>query len=177
MKELWGKFSQREKKLLIAFALIFAIYFIYTAIISTALQNLEQANLALEEMERKEQNLQIELGKIQRLQISYGDYQIEELFARLPKESNISQTILWIEKIFSHPGLSEPNIHFNLVSGSPSYLQVGLNFTGDYTSIHRLLEEIEGNEQITRIESINLNGSREMMSASLTITLYAQRYY
>jgi Tfp pilus assembly protein PilO len=173
---MFSKLSAREKNLLIFLGFLLLIYFLYITLFEGNLAKLEEKQMYLESLERKEEDLSLKIFQYNVLKQNYGNYDLGELLVKYPEEGQIPEIILWLEELFVDRELSKPNISFNKVDGNERYLQISLNFSGPYNNIYNLIEKIENHERLTTIERLNLSGSQNSLSASITFNIYGQSF-
>lgn len=175
MSSFWNNLSDREKKLLIFLSLVISVYLIYDLVVVKSMDRLEEVNAELAEVEEKEHSLEIELARLKILEEEYKDYSLSQVQARLPENVDIPETILWLERMFSDSSLSQPDIQFSQPEERASnYIELNLSFSGSYDNIHNLVGKIENNERVVSLESLNISGVGENISATMSLNVFAQ---
>ncbi|QNO16110.1 hypothetical protein HYG86_15710 [Alkalicella caledoniensis] len=177
MLEMFKKLSSRERNMLIILCSLIFLYVIYITLFETSMTTLKDANKQLESLQSREDELNLQLATYNGLKNRYGSYDINELQKILPAEGKVPEIILWIESLFADTGLSRPNISLNLVESQEKHMQLTLTFSGPYNSIYSLINNIENNTRLTKIERVNLNGNQGSLNANLVVNVYGQSFH
>lgn len=176
MQEFLNRLSSREKRMITILLVFLLMYSAYKLIIDKSLVKLEDVNSQLESLIEREDELSREIVSYNTLRINYQTYDLNNLEITLPIEGEVHEIVLWIEELFSDTTLTRPRLSFKLMDEQEKYVEVSLEFSGPYESVYSLMDQIENNTRLTKIQSSNLNGNQGQLNANLTMRVYGQAF-
>lgn len=177
MKEYFKKLSPREKKMLSMLAFILLLYGLYALVFEGNIQALSDKRDQLTALEQREEQMSMELFSYNLLKERYSAFDLDKLEEQLPSQGKFHEIILWLDGLFDNSAISTPTMGFSVAAEEEvKYMQITLTFSGSYTDIYSLVEEIEGNTRVTTVERMNLSGTQDSLTANLVIHVYGQNF-
>lgn len=176
MFEIFKKLTNREKRLLIIAVILMVMYGTYALAFEPSRAKLDETKEQLNRLEQQEAQLNREIANYNQLKDSYQNYNLDELLTQLPKQGKVPEIILWLQQLFLDPQITHSGIGFSRGEDIEQYLQINLSVSGPYSNVQGIINRIEGNERLTTIETVNLSGGANSVSANLSIRIYGQDF-
>lgn len=144
-------------------------------------RNIEEARIAADDMERREQELELELRRLESLKAQAPELQakLQKLDAAIPtNDPQLAQFILLVEEAANTSGIDWLSISPSVpapAEADPNTLvvSIGMNVTGGYFQVQDFLVRLENLSRAVKISSISL-GPEELpaLSASMQMTMF-----
>ena len=171
----------RRNVLILVMVLILIAVAYFFLVFQPQSRNIEEARLAAEAMEQREQELTLELRRLESLRDNAPELQakLQRLDAAIPtNDPQLAQFILLVEEAANTSGIEWLSVAPGLpaaVEGAPGALEVSItmNVTGGYFQVQDFLVRLENLSRAVKISTISLGPEQlPTLTVGMSMTMF-----